>query len=792
MESLKSYNKKRNFEKTNEPKGKVEKSSKHIFCVQYHLARAKHYDFRLEHNGVMISFAVPKGPSLNPKDKRLAVKVEDHPVSYASFEGTIPKGEYGGGTVMLWDEGTWAALEDEDQGLKNGSLKFELFGKKLKGKWALVRLKKDNEKENWLLIKENDEFASQTKNVTKNNISVKTNRTISQIESGKTLQKQKNPFGYVSPMLAKLETTVPKGNDYAFEVKYDGYRVIGVVENGVAKLFSRNGQDYSQKFEIITQKLQTFFADKSLVVDGELIAPDIEGKSDFGALQAYLKNPEGKTLVYMVFDILALDGKDLRQKPLLERKKVLKNLLKGSPAEIQLSKHVIGHGEESFLLAQKLGLEGIVGKKFDSLYSSSRNGDWIKIKCYHRQEFVVGGYEKSDKKQGGIGALLVGYYLDKDLVFVGKVGTGIDEDEAQSLKKKFKNIVINKSPFKNPHKNSDNLVHLKPLLVVEVQYAQLTSDGLLRQASYKGIRDDKTASEVVLEQAEKSVGRVKITSPERKVFAEDDISKLDVAKYYLLVADEMLKYCSNRLLSVVRCHDNIESEKFFKKHPQKGAKCVKTKKIIGSDGEKDDYFYVDSKEGILSEVQSGTVEFHAWASKVKTLDKPDMMVFDLDPDENVKLEQLRRGALDLRNVLSQLNLKSFIKTSGGKGYHIVVPFQPSANWQVFHDFAKNVALLMEEKWPDRYTSNIRKDSRKGKIFIDYVRNARGATSVCPYSLRARKGASVSCPIRWSELGSVEPSSITMKDALKRLKKPSPWAELFLVKQKLGKIKPPKT
>ncbi len=780
--NLKNYQSKRNFEKTSEPKGKIKPSGEKLkYVIQYHEARAKHFDFRLEHEGVLLSWAVPKGPSLNPKDKRIAVRVENHPLDYASFEGVIPKGEYGGGTVIIWDEGCWKCEGNVNEGLKNGSLKFSLDGERLKGKWTLVRLKKEGEKENWLLIKEKDGFVKATFTLPKT--SVKTGRTNAQLLQKKT---KPLPFKSILPMLAKLQTEIPKGKDYLFEVKYDGYRILAYIENGKAKLFTRNNLDYSQKFEEVTEQMKTFFANHSLVLDGEMIVADSQGRSDFGLLQSYIKNPDDKNLTYMVFDLLALDGKDLRKTPILERKKILKKLLKNSPPQIQFSEHLIGQGEQSFAVASKLGLEGIVGKKVNSTYSSSRSGDWIKIKCYHRQEFVLGGYQPSEKKSGGIGAILVGYYKNGELKYVGKVGTGIDEGEAKTLLKKFAKLKTKTSPFSNL-KSDKNTVFLKPALVAEVQFAEITADGLLRQGSFKGLREDKASKDVVMEEADKSeVDGVEITSPERIIYKKERITKLDVAKYYSAVSERMLDYVKDRIVSVVRCHDDVEGEKFFKKHPLPNSKNIKIIKILGENNEKSDYFCLKNKKSLISEVQLGTIEFHTWGSKVGYLNKPDMMVFDLDPDSNLELEKVRQGARDLKRVLSVLGLKCFLKTSGGKGYHIVVPLVPSVGWQKFHDFAKNVAEYMEGKWPERYTTNIRKDNRKGKIFIDWVRNGKGATSVAPYSLRAREGGTVSMPIRWSELDSIAPNGIDMKEALRRLKYADPWKGFFNVKQKLKK------
>lgn len=788
MKKLQEYSKKRNFNKTSEPKPqKTQKNNKKplIFVVQWHNASHLHFDLRLQWKGVLLSWAVPKGFSFNPKDKRLAVKVEDHPVDYANFEGVIPKGEYGGGEVMLWDEGWFLPLEDFDEGLKKGSLKFEVFGQRIKGKWTLVRMQKEGEKQdNWLLIKEKDEFAKKSSSISNFKRSIKTNRTFDEIRHEK-IKAKSNPFDSASVMLATLKDQVPTGNDWAFEIKYDGYRALAFIQKGKAKLVSRNDKDMSQKFEPIKSGLENFFLQRAVVLDGEIIVLDEQGKSDFEALQSYITKPSCKNLVYMVFDLLALDGKDLRKKPLLERKELLEKLLQNAPENFMFSDHILGKGEECFKQACKLKLEGVMCKKINSQYIGKRSEDWVKVKCYLRQEFVIGGFTLSQKKTEGLSSLLLGVMQDSSLVYMGRTGTGFDEQTAQRLSKMFKKIMIKRSPFANavPLKKGEQIFFLKPKYVCEVQFAQITDDNQLRQASFKGLREDKMAQEVILEGKDKILG-VKISSPERIVFKDKKISKLQVAQYYLQVADRMMPYLHGRVLSVVRCNEGVLGECFFKKHQPATDPGVKNIAIKNSEGKQDDYFYITSKSGIISEVQLGTVEFHTWGSKVSNLDQPDIMVFDLDPDKGMRLEKIREGVKDLKKVLQSLSLKCFLKTSGGKGYHVLVPFSKCKDWQKFHDFAKSVADLMESKWPQKYTSNVRKDARKAKIFIDWIRNGKGATSVAPYSLRARKGAKVSMPIAWSELEKVAPDGVDMFQALERLKKPDPWKDFFKVKQQL--------
>lgn len=806
---LKEYNKKRDFNHTSEPAGKevFEKKANLKFVIQYHEARAKHFDFRLEWEGVLLSWAVPKGPSFNSKDKRLAVMVEDHPLDYASFEGLIPKGQYGGGSVMLWDEGTWKPLEDFNKGLKNGSLKFEVFGKRIKGKWALVRLKEENKKENknWLLIKEKDEYSKQTDGISNFKTSIETGRTTAQIKGEESPQKKKNPFKKVDVQLAKLTDQIPYGEDWLFEVKYDGYRIVCFTEGGKTKLLTRNSKDFTSKFKTIVADLNEFSAGRAIVFDGEIVVSNESGKTDFQMLQNYVKKPDDKPICYIIFDLLALDGKDLRNIPLIERKSKLESLLKTAPKSLVYSSHVVGNGKQCFKAAEKIGFEGIVGKRVDSIYSGNRNGDWIKLKCYLRQEFAILGYTVSKKRATGISAILLGVFNGENYNFVGRAGTGLTERKMDELLKEFVKIKSEKSFFKEklkPH-NEEKIFWLLPKFVAEIQFSEITNENRLRQASFKGIRLDKNPEEVVLEKKheikEKNskknqkktkkidsiiVEDIEITNPSKIIYNKKNIKKIDVINYYLKISKKMFPFVRNRVLSVVRCHKGVNAKCFFKKHPVGKNLGVSIIPIKNSEGEMSDYFYLENPLGLVSEAQLGTIEFHVWGSQVNNLDKPDMMVFDLDPDSNMGLEQIRKGVKDLKNILDGLKLKSFLKTSGGKGYHVVIPFEQSTSWDAFNEFAKRIAQLMESKWPDKYTSNMRKVNRKGKIFIDWVRNGRGATTVAPYSLRARPGACVSMPISWRELDIISPNGIDINEALKRANKKDPWKNFYDVKQKL--------
>lgn len=880
--NLTEYKEKRNFEITPEPAGFQDYSDEGLrFVVQHHMARKEHYDFRLEWAGVLLSWAVPKGPSYNTQVRRLAVKVEDHPLEYRNFEGTIPKGEYGGGVVMLWDEGFWEPYGNVDEGLDEGVLKFELKGRRLKGKWALIRLKKKagEKDDNWLLLKEKDELAKEHDGISEYTTSIRTGRTMEEIEKGEGEKFIRNPFDKADVQLAKLEKTIPEGDNWLYELKYDGYRIMAFVEANNVRLISRNGNDLSHRFQDVISSLISLARGRAFVLDGEMVVTDKNGKTDFGALQNYLRNPKDKNLVYIIFDLLALDGVDLRSTKLIQRKEMLEKLLKDAPKNLYYSRYVRGMGKECLLAACEADMEGIVGKKADSIYSGTRNGDWIKIKCDKRQEFIIGAYSRSDKRNNGISSLLLGVYEGDDLKYAGRAGTGITEVEMKRLEEKFKYLERAKPAFKEAPKarSDEKIIWLEPVLVAEIKFAEWTHENLLRQASYKGLRIDKDPKAVRREsfdeenkpeikeeqeilksnqhEIEKSqkepdglcadmeinqgiysetdtdeskaydesrqpekekiqdnainqetdtgvikaedgddrmqfytneliIHGVKISNPDKLIYDNPRINKEDVVRYYDAVAERMLPYIKERLLTAIRCPKGISQTCFYKKHPGPGSKELVIMPVDEGEGKIEEYFYIENIEGIIEEAQMGTIEFHVWGSRVSTLEMPDMMVFDLDPDEGMELERIRQGVRDVKEILNQLNLKSYLKTSGGKGYHVVVPFKPAASWDAFYDFARKVALVMEQKWPDRYTSNVRKNKRTGRIFIDWMRNGRGATSVAPYSLRARKGAKVSMPIAWDELDTVAPDGIGLKEAMVRVKLPDPWNGFFDTEQML--------
>ncbi|MGI6120469.1 MAG: DNA ligase D [Desulfosporosinus sp.] len=831
---LNEYNQKRNFDRTLEPEGITEIAEEGLrYVVQHHLARVDHYDFRLEWDGALLSWAVPKGPSYNTRDKRLAIQVEEHPLEYRNFEGTIPKGQYGGGVVMLWDEGYWEPYGDVADGLSAGMLKFVLHGSRLKGKWALVRLKgKEGEtRDNWLLLKEKDQYAKTTDGISQYTTSIRTGRTMTEIEEGEDEKFTRNPFSSTGVQLAQLVQTVPKGEDWLYELKYDGYRILAYMEGNNVRLITRNGKDYTKRFRTIASSLVEWAGGRAMVLDGEIVSTDAAGKTDFQALQNYMRNPQAQNLTYIVFDLLALDGADLRGQRLIDRKETLEALLKDAPKNLHYSRHIRGNGAECFRVACEADMEGIVGKKADSVYSGARKGDWIKLKCDKRQEFVIGGYTLSDRKTSGISSLLLGVYADGELVYAGRAGSGLSESDIKELEGKFAGIQRRESPFQRAPKprSKEKITWLEPELIAEIKFTEWTKDNLLRQASYKGLRTDKNPRDIKKEQADeerqllddqsraednetqlqplvKEAGRameanknsvlmdanansimiagIKISNPDKVIFADPELTKGNVIKYYAQVAERMLPYVSRRILSIVRCPKGISETCFYKKHPGPGSLGIVTIPISNDDGEMEEYFYIDDIAGLIAEAQMNTLEFHIWGSRVDELEKPDMMVFDLDPDEGMDLSRVRQGVRDIRSILAELSLNAYLKTSGGKGYHVVVPLKPAVTWDGFYDFARRVAEVMEQKWPDRYTTNVRKAKRINKVFIDWIRNGRGATSIAPYSLRARKGAGVSMPIAWDELDTIAPDGVNMAEALRRIGGDDPWKDFFQNNQRL--------
>jgi bifunctional non-homologous end joining protein LigD len=871
-DSLSTYRAKRDFTKTAEPSGTkaAREAGGFRYLVQKHAATRLHYDFRIELNGVLLSWAVTRGPSYDPRDKRLAVHVEDHPLDYGDFEGTIPKGEYGGGTVMLWDEGTWEPVGDPEAGLAKGELKLVLHGERLKGKWVLVRLKprkgERSKAENWLLIKERDEYATEESKpiIERAQTSVRTGRTMDEIAAGhvewskfgarfkrgdaadepgkerpRTSKREARPSGqvddppaFVPPQLATLVEAPPEGQDWLHEIKYDGYRAIAAVGGGRALVYTRKGLDWTDKFRPIVRPLADLPC-RSALLDGEVAVVDAEGQTDFGALQDAM-GESGRGIGYYIFDLLFVDGEDIRQKPLRERKARLAELLKDQPRSGPLfySDHVVGGGREMFEKAAELKLEGIVSKRADAPYVSGRTKNWLKIKTALGQEFVVIGWQPSEVAGRPFSSLLLAVREGDRLTYAGRVGSGFGERQLSELWPELEKRAVKSPPVDNlPRAVARASRFVRPELVVEIAFRGWTDDAIVRQAAYKGLRKDKKASEVIAEipkeveavapaagaaapaegarrnrvggRKDKTMGvavidtdrdpgtieveGVRVTHPDRVLFAGEGVTKRNLIDYYLAAADHILPHIAGRPLSLVRCPDGTAGDCFFQKHASRGFpkafKPIRIKEKSGSDV----YLYIEDVTGLISAVQMGALELHIWGSHVDTLEKPDRIVFDFDPDEELDFGLVKQAAKEMRDRLAAVDLQSFVMASGGKGLHVVVPLRPHYGWDEVKGFAEALARILAAEHPDRYLAEMSKSRRRGKIFVDYLRNGRGATAIAPFSTRARKGAPVAWPIAWSALGRLDnahPFAVESGAAALKRQKTDPWRGYFEVDQVL--------
>jgi len=791
MRSLDAYEKKRDFDVTPEPRAELLEAGgdRLSFVVQKHDASSLHYDLRLELGGVLLSWAVTKGPSADPSQKRLAVRTEDHPVAYGAFEGTIPEDEYGGGTVMLWDSGWWEPLHDPAEGLKEGKLHFRLHGARMKGGWALVRMgDEDGEKnENWLLIKERDDFAgSRADTLTdKFKTSVTTGRTMRDIAEGNTPappnhDKPRPRFRKVQ--LATLKDAPPEGETWQHEAKLDGYRCVIALGKGGVRLYSRNGKDWSDRFAVLSEPAAALDCD-SVLIDGEVIAG--RGGGDFSTLQKALKT--GDALTCYVFDCMVLDGEDLTEKPLSERRKALEKLFKGLPPRgpLRLSPIIEEEGAAALAAMCDAGGEGIISKRRDAPYRGGRSMAWIKSKCIRRAEFVIAGWSPSDKPGRPFASLVLGSYERGKLVYRGRVGTGFDEDDFEELKTALSSLGRKSAPFDGelPSEVKDaNWV--TPNLVVEAEYTEFTSEGRIRHGVYQGLREDKEAKDVSAKaEAEtdsesddgRRIGGVRVSSVGRVVYPEAALTKGEVAEHYDRVGERMLDHAADRPLSLLRCPDGISGDCFFQKHAGKGfPEAIKTMPIEEKDGDVEDYMYVTTTEGLIAAAQMGTLEFHIWGAARDRIQRPDRLVFDLDPDESLDFARVKAAARQVRDGLDACGLQSAAMMTGGKGIHVVVPLRRISGWDRVKDFARTFAQTLAERDPDAFTATMSKSKRKGRIFIDWLRNERGATAIAPYSLRARPGAAVAAPVSWEELDDLtRPDGFHAGDMEARLARPCP-------------------
>ena len=835
---LKEYQAKRDFTKTQEPSGDEAPSAKGNglrFLVQKHDATRLHYDFRIELDGVLKSWAVTKGPSDNPDDKRLAVRVEDHPLDYGSFEGTIPEDEYGGGTVMLWDEGTWEPIGDPHEGLDGGDLKMRISGSRMKGEWVLVHMKGRDSKrksgpdrENWLLIKHKDDYAKDgdllTERFTK---SVATGRDLDGIAKGlkskkqtvtpaeavwhsdadkavdnpapaKTRRRGKTPPlpDFREPQLATLVTAVPEGGDWVFEMKYDGYRCLATIAGDAVRLYTRTGKDWTTQFAAIVPPLGRLTKGTALI-DGELCAFDDKGRTDFSTLKDHLS--DGGPLTYFAFDLLEQDGEDLAGLPLVDRKARLEKLLGKVEASslVQFSPHVTGNGQKVFDAIAREGHEGIIAKEANAPYRGERTRSWLKIKASKRQEFVIAGWSTSTKKKS-FASLLLGTWEGGKLVYRGRVGTGFNVESAHAIQQQLDARSRKTNPFASvPRPIARHANWVAPELVAEIGFTEFTPDGVLRHPSFLGLREDKAATDVVLEapvgepssvpklSAEAGINAaqaagIKLTSADRVVYPGQGVTKADLVAYYAAVAERMLPYIEQRPLSLLRCPQGRAKYCFFQKHDTGGFDdAMRSVLISEKDGTKEDYFYLEDVGGLIAGTQMNVLEWHLWGARIKDVEKPERIIFDIDPDEGLGFEQVRQAAQDIRDVLAEFDLETFPLVSGGKGIHVIAPLKPKLEWPEIKVFCKGVAQLLANREPDRFVANMSKAKRKGKLFVDYLRNERGSTAVSPWSSRSREGAPAAVPVTWGELGTVKAANqFSLAAAAERAKQPDPWKGYF--------------
>ena len=837
-DQLAKYRSMRDFATTAEPSGGHGNAAPQEalpFVIQKHAATRLHYDFRLGWHGVLKSWAVAKGPSYVVADKRLAVQVEDHPMEYGGFEGTIPKGQYGGGTVMLWDEGTWEPIGNGEEGLRTGRLKFILHGKKLQGKWTLIRMggkAAQESKPNWLLIKEHDEFEQPAgaKAITDSEPdSVITGRDLTQIaaaadhvwdsrtglaaderKAAARVEAEKHPPkqsaavappspasvdlsrypkkampDFIPPQLATSSTTPPAGPKWVHELKLDGYRMQAHLKDGRVTIFSRNGLDWTARVKSIAKALDKLPA-KTAVIDGEVVALNEKGLSSFSDLQAAFDEHKPRDLTYYCFDLLYLDGHSLTDASLLERKALLQTLITKADIKddiLRYSEHLEVDGAQMFHEACSLGAEGIISKQKEASYITGRSASWTKTKCIRQQEFVIGGFTpQANKSTSGLGALLLGYYNGDKLQYAGRTGTGFTQQIQKSLRERLEGLRQKKEPFEHvPGPARKDAFWVKPELVAEVNFHEWTADGMVRQAAFKGLREDKPASEVKREDAtpggQAKPGKiherpskqivpsgakapaprnpVRLTHPDRVIDTESGLTKQGLAAYYEAVAERMLPHIAGRPLSIVRCPDGSTGQCFFQKHVKVGLP-----KGVGSvdvpdkkTGKPEAYITLSSTEAIVGMAQMNVFELHPWGSSNTHLEQPDRLVFDLDPDESLPWEVLAESADEVRKRLVKLGLKSFLKGTGGKGLHIVAPLrpEPTHEWPLIKAFAHAFVQQMEDSNPKLYLTKMSKSARTGKIYLDYLRNERGATAVAPYSPRRRGGVPVSVPFAWAVL-----------------------------------------
>lgn len=780
-----------------------------IFVIQLHHASSRHFDFRLEMDGVLKSWAVPKGPSLRVGEKRLAVEVEDHPLSYAGFQGDIPEGHYGAGHVEVFDHGTWACAGDPLQALAAGKIDFVLHGQRLAGGWKLVRTAMKGRQVQWLLIKREDseardaeaddllhaplrEHPGSAKKMTDRKTRKAESRWHARALKLQGARDRPYPRAF-KPQLTDHRDAAPDGDSWLHEIKWDGYRLLADLHDGEVKLRSRNGLDWTGDFPEVVQAVRALPVDDARL-DGELVVLDEKGRSDFAALQRVIDGSSKAPLRYLLFDLPGVAGVDISAAPLLERKTLLKALIGDTPGTLAFSDHVLGHGPQVFAASGEAGYEGIVSKQVDAPYVNVRARSWVKVKHEDTDEFLIVGYTAPKGSRVGFGSLLLATPDQDGLRYVGRVGTGFDDDSLRALARTLKPLAVEDAavalPAHVPFRAAS--VHwVKPLRVAEVAFRGWGKEGLLRQASFKRLRSDKSGEDLAMPaKTTSSDDAVAISHPERVVFAKKKIRKGDVADYYRQMARWILPGIVGRPLSLLRCPDGAGKACFFQKHHGPGLGDAVHAVPLQQKSGREDYVYIDDVRGLLQLVQMNTLELHPWGATVADPEHPDRLVFDLDPGEGVRWNEVKAGARDVRDRLQEIGLRSFVRLSGGKGVHVVVPLQPAADWEQAKAFCEAFAQAMAQQAPERYVATMSKAKRGGVIFIDWLRNTRGATSVCSWSLRARESAGVAVPLRWEELARIKAAdAFPLDKALARAKrlKADPWHGIDAVKQTLPSL-----
>jgi bifunctional non-homologous end joining protein LigD len=757
-DALALYRKKRNFARTPEPAEGGEASTGALrYVIQKHWASHLHYDLRLELDGAMKSWAVPKGPSFDPKDKRMAVQVEDHPIAYNTFEGQIPPGQYGAGKVIVWDKGHWTPIGDAAKGYRDGKLKFELHGHKLKGRWTLVRMRADagGKVPPWLLIKEHDEHERPADEF---NVVEEQPDSVSGLQAAaprNTRPAKATLPDTLSPQLATLARAAPtEVADWLWELKFDGYRLLARKQGRHVRLFTRNGHDWTARMPALARELARLPL-RSGWLDGEVMVVDEEGMPNFQALQNAFDAAEADHLVYVLFDMPFADGLDLRALPVEERRERLRALMDGHASDLlRFSESFDAPSADLLASACQLGFEGLIGKRKTAPYTSRRNTDWIKLKCGQRQEFVIGGYTDPKGSRTGIGALLLGLHDEEGaLQFVGHVGSGFDERTLQSLHVALKKLAVGKRPFAGSTRIEGRPHWVQPSLLAEVSFAGWTQEGRLRHGVFLGLRGDKPAAAISREEP-KAVNSMKISNPERVIDADSGLTKLDLVRFYETVAPFMMEHLKGRPVALVRAPDGIEGELFFQKHLDKTRMEGVMLLDPALDEGHDPLIEVARPNGLLSAAQMNVIEFHTWNARKDRIERPDRMTFDLDPGEGVAWEQVQEAAELVHVLLKELGLPAFLKTSGGKGLHVVVPIKRLHGWDAVKGFSQAVVQHLAQTIPERFVAKSGPRNRVGKIFADYLRNGRGATTVSAWSARARPGMGISVPVAWSELASL--------------------------------------